>query len=192
MLPLIGRRTPVPRRDGAEEGLPSSQDNRLTVPRPLRREVPPHPLQDPECVPWPSPYSGGLGSSLAARRRSPMTTPQASLSLRTGQLLHPASHPTSRRRTGASLPGTLASPRTGLPPAGCPELVERLRHDDLLVIFAPALLGAPEHSVLGAPVPAVWAAAGEGADDRHLGAGATTLTCSVRRTVTERPLFPWR
>lgn len=29
-----------------------------------------------------------------------MTTPQASLSLRTGQLLHPASHAASRRRTG--------------------------------------------------------------------------------------------
>lgn len=77
-----------------------------------------------------------------------MTTPQASLSLRTGQLLHPASHAASRRRTGASLPGTLASPRTGLPPAGCPELVERLRHDDLLVIAAPALLGAQKRSVL--------------------------------------------
>jgi hypothetical protein len=37
---------PVPRRDRAEEGLPSSQNNCLTVPRPLRREVPPHPLQD--------------------------------------------------------------------------------------------------------------------------------------------------
>jgi len=40
--------------------------------------------------------------------------------LRTGQLIHPASNPASRRRTGASLPRTLASPRTGLPPAGCP------------------------------------------------------------------------
>jgi len=40
--------------------------------------------------------------------------------LRTGQLIHPASHPASRRRTGASLPGTLASPRTGLAPAGWP------------------------------------------------------------------------
>ena len=42
--------------------------------------------------------------------------------LRTGHLLHPASHPASRPRTGASLPGTLASPRTGLAPAGCPQL----------------------------------------------------------------------
>jgi hypothetical protein len=44
--------------------------------------------------------------------------------LRTGQLIHPASHPASQRRTGASLPGTLASPGTGLTPAGCPELQE--------------------------------------------------------------------
>src|SRR6266536_3651931 len=55
--------------------------------------------------------------------------------LRTGQLLAPlqglcrsastaGSHPTP----GAVLPGTLASPRTGLAPAGCRELVARLRH----------------------------------------------------------------
>src|SRR6476661_2476030 len=30
---------------------------------------------------------------------------------------------------GNQLPGTLASPRTGLTPAGCPELVARLHHD---------------------------------------------------------------
>jgi len=53
--------------------------------------------------------------------------------LRTGQLLHSASHPTSRRRTGASLPGTLASPRTGLSPAGCPELVEQILNLPFLI-----------------------------------------------------------
>lgn len=47
------------------------------------------------------------------------------LMLRTGQLIHPASNPASQRRTGASLPGTLASPGTGLSPAGCPELQEQ-------------------------------------------------------------------
>src|SRR3990170_1200814 len=47
--------------------------------------------------------------------------------LRTGRLFHLASHPASRPRTEASLPGTLASPRAGLPPAGCRELVARLR-----------------------------------------------------------------
>ena len=63
--------------------------------------------------------------------------------LRTGQLFPPASHPASRRRTGSSLPGTLASPRAGLPPAGCPELGARLRHESLLAVMAPELLGAP-------------------------------------------------
>jgi hypothetical protein len=50
------------------------------------------------------------------------TTLQVSLSLRTGHLLHPASTPASQPKPGASLPGTLASPRTGLSPAGCREL----------------------------------------------------------------------
>jgi hypothetical protein len=63
--------------------------------------------------------------------------------LRTGQLLHPASHPASQPRTEASLPRTLASPRTGLTPAGCLELHARLHHHNLLVVTAPELLGAP-------------------------------------------------
>ncbi len=42
--------------------------------------------------------------------------------LRTGQLLHPASTPASQPDPGASLPGTLTSPRTGLTPAGHREL----------------------------------------------------------------------
>src|ERR1019366_5987102 len=62
--------------------------------------------------------------------------------LRTGHLLHPASNPASRPRTGASLPGTLASPRTGLAPAGCPQLVAWLRHNNLLAVMAPKLLDA--------------------------------------------------
>src|SRR5664280_2279209 len=64
--------------------------------------------------------------------------------LRTGHLLRPASNPASRPRTGASLPGTLASPRTGLAPAGCPQLVAWLRHHNmnLLVVMAPKLLDA--------------------------------------------------
>lgn len=48
--------------------------------------------------------------------------------LRTAHSIHPASTPTSRPTPGASLPGTLASPRTGLTPAGCHELLVRLRH----------------------------------------------------------------
>src|ERR1035437_2533651 len=43
--------------------------------------------------------------------------------LRTGHLLHPASTPASRPTPGASLPGTLSTPRTGLSPAGSRELL---------------------------------------------------------------------
>src|SRR5437660_9725546 len=63
--------------------------------------------------------------------------------LPTGQLLGPAPNPASQPRTGAPLPGTLASPRAGLAPAGCPQLVARLRHNNLLVVMAPKLLDAP-------------------------------------------------
>src|ERR687892_757374 len=59
--------------------------------------------------------------------------------LQTGQSLAPsqglrrsASTAGSRPTPGAVLPGTLASPRTGLTPAGCRELVAQLRHHDLL------------------------------------------------------------
>ena len=66
--------------------------------------------------------------------------------LRTGQLLGPAPHPASRPRTGALLPGTLASPRTGLPPAGCRELVARLRHEIVSSLTQrPSLLDAQQH-----------------------------------------------
>jgi hypothetical protein len=59
-----------------------------------------------------------------AHRRDRLTTlTQASLTLQTARSLRPASHPTSRSRTGASLPGTQASPRTGLTPAGHRELI---------------------------------------------------------------------
>src|SRR4029450_5288379 len=57
---------PEPRRPGATEGLSSSHDNLPTVPRPLRRRVPWHPLQAPRCRPWPSPQEYRLGSLLAA------------------------------------------------------------------------------------------------------------------------------
>src|SRR4029450_747241 len=52
-----------------------------------------------------------------------LTTPQASLHAADWSVaLRPASTPGSRPTPGAALPGTLASPRTGLPPAGCHEL----------------------------------------------------------------------
>src|SRR5947207_753360 len=61
--------------------------------------------------------------------------------LRTGRLPAPhrgrsssASTPRSRPTPGVLLPGTLASPRTGLTPAGCRELVARLRRGALLSV----------------------------------------------------------
>src|SRR5580704_15266254 len=46
--------------------------------------------------------------------------------LQTAELVHPASDPAFRPTPGASLPGTLASPRTGLAPAGFRELVAQI------------------------------------------------------------------
>ncbi len=62
--------------------------------------------------------------------------------LRTAHLLHPASTPTSRSTPGASLPGTLASPRVGLSPTSCRELVARLRHGVVSFHTASELLDA--------------------------------------------------
>ena len=92
--------------------------------------------------------------------------------LRTGQLLGPAPHPASRPRTGALLPGTLASPRTGLTPAGCPQLVGWLRHHNmnLLVVMAPNLLDASPTCRRVAPLPDAYG------DRGRLGFGGTRLT----------------
>src|SRR5271156_6242097 len=61
--------------------------------------------------------------------------------LRTAKLLHPASEPAFRPTPGASLPGTLASPRTGLAPAGRRELLARLRHGCSFALMAPRAAG---------------------------------------------------
>jgi hypothetical protein len=130
---------------GAEEALSSSQDNLLTVPRPIRRRVLEHPLQDPKCCPWPSPSKCRLGSPLARSREVSLTTPQASLHVADRPVATPstgcscsASTPDSHPMPGAALPRTLASPRTGLTPAGCPELVTRLRHDTSSMTWRPS------------------------------------------------------
>src|SRR4029453_5558249 len=77
---------PEPRRLGAEEALSSSHDTPLTVPRPLRRRVPWHPLQAPRCRPWPSPLECRLGSLLARLRGDSYRRRRLLLMLRTGQL----------------------------------------------------------------------------------------------------------
>jgi len=61
--------------------------------------------------------------------------------LRTVKLIHPASTQVFRPTPEASLPGTLASPRTGLSPASYRELVARLRHVDSC-LHTPELLDA--------------------------------------------------
>ena len=77
--------------------------------------------------------TGSALSWSASRRVCVTTLTRVSLPLQTGQLLAPfqglcrsASTPGSRPTPGAVLPGTLASPRTRLALAGCPELVARV------------------------------------------------------------------
>src|SRR5712691_9948958 len=75
--------------------------------------------------------------------------------LRTGQSLAPsqgrrcsASTTGSHPPPGAALPGTLASPRAGLTPAGCHELVARLRRPPPFSL-TPELLDARRVHKLG-------------------------------------------
>jgi hypothetical protein len=135
--PVIDGPAPGPRRTRAEEGLSSSRDTLLHVPRPLRRRVLRRPLQVPKRLPWPSPNPHRLGTLSFPPKREPSRRCRLRFTLRTEQLLHPASTPASRPDPGASLPGTLASPRTGLTPAGCRELGARLRHDHSFRVTRP-------------------------------------------------------
>jgi len=113
----------APQAAGAETALPDSHDDDPHVQRP-RRRVPQRPGLEPERFPWPSPSIHRLGTLYSPLHAGRLTTlTQASLTLQTARSLRPASHPTSRSRTGASLPGTQASPRTGLAPAGHRELI---------------------------------------------------------------------
>jgi hypothetical protein len=94
-LPVTGYRQGCfpDRRSGAEEDLSSSKDTLLAIPRPLRREVPRHPLQDLWCRPWPSPTGKGLGSSSSVRTRTGVTTLQASLDVADWSVARPRSAP---------------------------------------------------------------------------------------------------
>ena len=141
--PVIGRHAPAP-QGGAEKALSSSHDTLLTVPRPLRRRVPRHPLHAPRCLPWPSPrlvqarppldpFRANDGAAGFASCRGPASC------------LHPASTPTSRPTPGASLPGPWRLPGPGPTPAGCRELVARLRHEVVSFATAPELLDAHQY-----------------------------------------------
>src|SRR4029450_9843490 len=64
-----------------------------------------------------------------------LTTPQASLDAADWPVApRPASTPGSRPTPGAALPGAPAAPRAVPPPAGCRELVARLRRGALLSV----------------------------------------------------------
>jgi hypothetical protein len=130
---------PEPRRFGAEEALSSSHDT------PSGHSTPPTPEGSLAPAPGSQVPSMAFATGMQARlplgplARGFLTTPQASLDAADWPVApRPASTPGSRPTPGAALPGTLASPRTGLPPAGCRELVARLRRGALLSM----LLGA--------------------------------------------------
>jgi len=72
------------RHAGVETEISSSEDNLLTIPRPLRREVLGHLLQVPRCCPWPSPFRYRLGSSLFHPLGQTRTTTLVGLHLRYG------------------------------------------------------------------------------------------------------------
>src|SRR3954468_19915223 len=102
----------------------------MTVPRPIRREVPRGCTPGSSPLPWPSPRRAGLGSSFIT-----FTTRQASLNAAGRSVASPngALDAALRRRAfppdaGSLLPGLLAATRTGLPPAGDDELAIRSRH----------------------------------------------------------------
>ena len=96
-----------------------------TFSAPIRRRVPQRPLLEQGRFPWPSPCADGLGSLLTHPQAGPLddASPGLHSRCRPHNRSRPAPHPASRPRTGASLPGTQASPRTGLTPAGRPELI---------------------------------------------------------------------
>jgi hypothetical protein len=84
-------------------------------------------LTKPESIAARSKISGGFhglrqihtGSALPSPvTREPSRRCRLLFMMRTGHLLHPASTPASQPDPGVSLPGTLASPRTGLSPTG--------------------------------------------------------------------------
>ena len=138
--PVIGGASlpATPQTGGAETALPSSQDDHPHVQRPIRRRVPQRPLLEPERFPWPSPRTNRLGTlSFRPEGRGCDDAYSGFIKLQTARSLRPASHPSSRPRTEASPPGTQASPRTGLTPAGRPELVAPLRHVDHPFFTAP-------------------------------------------------------
>lgn len=112
-----------PAGDGAETALPSSQDDHPHVQRPIRRRVPQRPLLDREGFPWPSPWSNRLSTLSPHPKAGPLDDACSGFTRAADHTVDPARFAPSLSTThGSSLPGTHASPRTGLTPAGHPEL----------------------------------------------------------------------
>src|ERR671922_1358082 len=133
---------PAAHSDGAEEALPSSQDDHPPVQRPIRRGVPRRPLPDPRHLPWPSPSTNRLGTPSSRPKAAALTTlAQASLALQTGRSRPPRFAPgLSTTHGGIATRDPGVSPdrtHTGRPP----RLVARLRHDRLRSFTAPEQSG---------------------------------------------------
>ena len=148
-------RPPLPGRTGYRRARSQPPQDRgrggpLQFPRhPSDRSTSPTPEGSSAPAPGSQAPSVAFARSTQARHplfpadgREPSPRCRLRYTLRTDQLLHPASTPASQPDPEASLPGTLASPRTGLPPAGYRELVARLRHDHSFRVMAPGLLDA--------------------------------------------------
>jgi hypothetical protein len=115
-------------------GISSSHDHHLTVPRPYAEGFLSTRSRLPGAVHGLHRLPIGSAPSWSRSRGWQMTTLQASLHAADRPVARPlagrstsASTPGSRPTPGVLLPGTLASPRTGLAPAGRCELVARLR-----------------------------------------------------------------
>ena len=110
---------------GAEEGLSSSQDNLLTIPRPLTPEG--------SSTFAPGPRTSSMAFAQRQRARLPLVPPEGGAHHDVADFAsccglasrHPLNEVSSLRfdaklslDAGSQLPGTLASPRTGLTPVG--------------------------------------------------------------------------
>ena len=141
---MAARHFPLSVIDGPASRAPQARGHRgpLQFPRhPSDHSTPPTPEGAWAPAPGSQVPSMAFASRMEARlplgplARGFLTTPQASLDAADWPVApRPASTPGSHPTPGAALPGTLASPRTGLAPAGCRELVARLRRAALLSV----------------------------------------------------------
>src|SRR5215211_5158295 len=129
-----GHRGSLLHRCRAFSSLSSCRFIRALSPRhPSDRSTPPTPEGSLAPAPGSQVPSMAFATGIQARlplgplARGFLSTPQASLDAADWPVARPLDGTVFLRfDPGAALPGTLASPRTGLPPAGCRELGARL------------------------------------------------------------------